>query len=564
MSHQAEAVALLCAEQHLLPAHSALTLLEQASRSATSPVDALVASVGRDAVLAAIAAVAGLELVDLTAPEQRYLLDKGLLARSNIAWLEKLTALPLLGPDGEVVIVAANPLTQGIAELCQAMSGAVAVLGSADQIRDTLLRALTSRDTDAATEAADDAAAAAAPAEGPKVLASGGAVSDWLEATIRSAISQGVSDVHLERDGAGRLLVRFRVDGTLEPQRVPAAIASQGKQVIAAMKHRAGMDASDSVIIQDGRQSMHIAGRAVDLRVNTVPTVNGGEIVIRLLDSANVQRKLDDMGFSPEALALLREAAHSRQGACLVSGGTGTGKTTTLYALMNEIAGPDLKVVTIEEPVEYRRPLMTQIEVTTGLGERSLTFATGLRGTLRQDPDVILVGETRDKETAETVFHAAMTGHMVFSTVHANSALETYGRLIDMGVARWTVADSVTLLLSQRLLRRVHSCAKIRPVTEGEAAYLAELDGSHVATVAEPVGCPACRGTGYRGRIPVLEVLRPTESVRAAVIAGASRAQLREVVTDTSVPYIPLSQDVLRHVAAHTTSLAEMRSVLVT
>ena len=560
---EATAVALLCSEQHLLPAHAALGLLDQAQRSETSPVEALVASVGLTAVLIATAAAAGVDYTDLDAPDQEYLLDRELLARTDLRWLEKLTAIPLLGPDGSIVVVTANPLARDLLDFCSSLSGARAVLGSASQIRGTLLRELANLGTDVATEAADEEAAAAAPVAGPKVLASGGAVVEWLTAQITSALSQGASDLHFERDAARRLLLRFRIDGVLTPQRVPAALAARGQQVVSSLMGRAHMDPSDHITIQDGAVSMRIAGRGVDLRVNTIPTVNGSEVVVRLLDSANVQRKLDDMGFSARALGIVREVAHGRQGAVLISGGTGTGKTTTLYALMSEIASPDLKVTSIEDPVEYRKPSMTQIEVTSGLGERSLTFAKVLRGVLRQDPDVILVGETRDRETAETVAHAAMTGHLVFSTIHANSTLETYTRLTDMGVDRWVIADSLTLLLSQRLLRRVHSCAKIRPVTEGEAIYLARHGGEAVTTVAEPTGCPACRGTGYRGRVPVLEVLRPTESVRAAVIAGASRAQLREIVADPSVPYIPLAEDALRHVAAHTTSLAEMRAVLV-
>lgn len=571
MDHTAAkaAVALLSLEQHLVEPATAAALLADADTRGVSPLIALIARSREADLLAAVAAAGDLELVDLLAPDRPYTVDRDLLAGIDLRRLEELVAVPLRDTAGRIVMVAANPLSPVLAEFCRSIKAGVAkvCLGQGAQIRSFLLRETTSIQTDALASALEDTTVedeqdqAAAANEG--VLVSEGQVSEWLTGIILSAISQGASDLHFERALNGRLLLRFRIDGTLIEQSVPAALAGKEREVISALMLRARMDSSNHLEPQDGGFGLKVAGRAIDARVGMVPAVVGPSVVVRLLDSANVERSLDSMGFSTEALEVMRQVSRQKQGTVIIGGPTGSGKTTSLYAMLREVASPEKKLMTAEEPVEYKLPWMTQVEVKPGRGERSLTFARALRQFLRQDPDVILVGETRDFETAETVAHAAMTGHLVFSTLHANSTLLAYSRLIDMGLERFIVAEAISLLMSQRLVRRVHQCATLRPVTDTEAAYLATLGGGHITQVAEPVGCGACSNTGYRGRIPILEILRPTEDVRAAVIRGASTAEMRELVTtDPDVFYIPMATDALRHVAAGTTTVTELRDML--
>jgi type IV pilus assembly protein PilB len=251
-----------------------------------------------------------------------------------------------------------------------------------------------------------------------------------------------------------------------------------------------------------------------------LPLMTGPAVVLRLLDSANIKRRVSDMGFNDEQLHVLRKFTASNQGMTIVSGPTGSGKTTTLYALLREISSLDRHVATIEDPVEYRLPLINQVQV-RHTESKPLTFASALRALMRMDPDVILVGEIRDAETAKVALDAAITGHLVLSTVHARDAAGTFERLVEIGAPPYVVADAVSVSVAQRLIRRVHTCATMMPVSDSEARRLEMLGLEIPKMLAHPTGCELCANTGYQGRVAIAEVLTSTPQIREMIRAMA-------------------------------------------
>jgi type II secretory ATPase GspE/PulE/Tfp pilus assembly ATPase PilB-like protein len=273
-----------------------------------------------------------------------------------------------------------------------------------------------------------------------------------------------------------------------------------------------------------------------------------------------IRTRLDDMGFSTAHLGVLREVMQRSQGTVLAVGPTGSGKSTTLYALLREVNAGEKNVLTVENPVEYRLPMIGQTEVRPGLGTRSMTFPRALRTILRLDPDVILVGEIRDDETAEVAMQAAITGHLVLSTLHANSALAAFPRLVNMGLPAYLVAEAISVVISQRLLRRVHECARVEEPTPEEVASLTSLGLPVPESVAHPVGCGGCSGSGYRGRVAAVEVLEPSPELRSLIVAQAPIGQLIEVADRQG--FVPIISDGLRHVTAGRSTVSEMTRVL--
>jgi type IV pilus assembly protein PilB len=336
--------------------------------------------------------------------------------------------------------------------------------------------------------------------------AQAGPVIRLVNSIIADAIRAGASDIHVEPQQKG-VTLRYRVDGALRhvitmPKRSQAKIVSRVKIV-------AHMDIAERRKPQDGRSRIVVGGDAYDLRVSTLPTADGEKVVVRILAQDRAKISLEELGFDEESLAFFRDLLRRPQGLILVTGPTGSGKTSTLYAALNFLASETTNIVTIEDPIEYRLAGINQVAVSERAG---LTFATGLRSILRQDPNIVMVGEIRDVETAHIAFQAAQTGHLVLSTLHTNDAPSAVTRLVEMGVPAYLVASSVIAVQAQRLVRRL--CACRRPLPDGRA---------------EPVGCESCRHTGYRGRVAVHELLRLTPRVRTALLSHASSDFLRQV-----------------------------------
>jgi len=362
----------------------------------------------------------------------------------------------------------------------------------------------------------------------------------WVNSLMFQAVKERASDIHIE-PGEKDVVVRFRVDGALrEAKRAPRKFLAS---ILARVKIMAGLNIAEKRLPQDGRIRRKIAGKDVDMRVATVPTATGERVTTRLLDRSSVLLGLADIGMAEDTLELMRAIIRRPYGILLVTGPTGSGKTTTLYACLSEINAPDVNILTIEDPVEYQLEGISQTQVNPKI---DLTFASGLRSFLRHDPDVIMVGEIRDRETAEIAITASLTGHFVFSTVHTNDAAGAIGRLIDMNIEPFLIASSVCGLMAQRLVRRpCYECA--RPVRPSEALLrelgldpnqfyagaipLPGVKGQRqlpTGHILEPVGCPACGGIGYRGRTGVYEMLMVNDAVRQLAMTKSDAGAIRD------------------------------------
>lgn len=328
-----------------------------------------------------------------------------------------------------------------------------------------------------------------------------------LKSLFEDAVQVGASDIHIEPDEKV-LRIRQRVDGILHEQvmkekRIASALVSRLKLVC-------GLDISERRLPQDGRFNVRVKGRSVDIRLSTMPLQYGESVVMRLLDQSSGILQLEQVGMSPELLPRFRHQLHQPHGLVLVTGPTGSGKTTTLYAALNELNSFEKKIITVEDPVEYRLPRINQVQVHPKIG---LDFARVLRAGLRQDPDIVMVGEMRDKETSDIALRAAMTGHLVLSTLHTNDSISTALRLIEMGTEGYVVASSLRAVLAQRLVRRIcESCSGTDPLEPASRSWLSGYKGrvdcvDREADFKVGRGCPACNNTGYHGRIGIFELL---------------------------------------------------------
>jgi type IV pilus assembly protein PilB len=367
---------------------------------------------------------------------------------------------------------------------------------------------------------------------------------------IAQAVKEGASDIHIEP--AERCVrVRHRIDGRLyKALEVPLHLLGA---VTSRIKIMASMDISERRLPQDGRVHVMLDGRKIDLRVSTFPCNRGEKTVIRVLDTRNISLNLRDLGFAEDVLEPLLRAIRAPNGIILVTGPTGSGKSTTLYACLNEIAGMHNNVCTVEDPIEYNLPLINQFQVQEKIG---LTFSKALRTLLRQDPDVIMVGEVRDEETARTAIQAALTGHLVLSTLHTNDAPSAITRLLNMGIDSYLISAALNLVLAQRLARRI--CAKCRETYEPPRPVRRALErlGFEIPAYYRGVGCRRCRNTGYCGRIGIHEVLQVEDELRDGIVAGASVNQLRQIASRHGM--ITLRQDGLRKVREGITTIDEV------
>lgn len=331
------------------------------------------------------------------------------------------------------------------------------------------------------------------------------------------SVKQKASDIHIE-PFEKELVVRFRIDGILYDIMHPPKKAQNS--ITSRVKIMANLNIAEKRLPQDGRIRIKIAGKDIDIRVSTLPTSFGESIVMRLLDRSKVLMTLDTVGFEGQNLKTIRELIHKSHGIILVTGPTGSGKTTSLYAALTEINSPDVKIITVEDPVEYQIPGINQTQVNAKI---EMTFANGLRAILRQDPDVVMIGEIRDKETAEIAIQASLTGHLVLSTLHTNDSASSATRLIDMGVEPFLVASSVVGILAQRLVRTVcHDCAELYTPSDFEIEQLALTREQLVGhKIYKAVGCSVCLNTGYSGRSGVHEIMLIDDEIRALITRSA-------------------------------------------
>jgi len=373
-----------------------------------------------------------------------------------------------------------------------------------------------------------------------------------VNSVLFQAVRQRASDIHFESFERG-LVVRYRIDGVLYPVLTPPKHLQAS--IIARLKIMAGLNIAEKRLPQDGRFAIRTAGKDVDLRVSVLPTSHGERVVLRLLEKENRLLNLSEMGFSKERLSIIQQLIQLAHGIILVTGPTGSGKTTTLYAALSQINAPDKNIITVEDPVEYQLLGVGQMQVNPKI---NLTFATGLRSILRQDPDVIMIGEIRDRETAEIAIHASLTGHLVFSTLHTNDAASAATRLIDMGIEPFLVASSVVAVLAQRLLRKICPDCKRPYKPSAEELDRLELPPDSKIMLYRGAGCAACSQTGYRGRTGIFELMVLDDDIRRLIGGKADSTAIKQAAVTKGM--VTLKQEGAdRVIQGHTTVEEVMR-----
>ncbi len=380
-------------------------------------------------------------------------------------------------------------------------------------------------------------------------LASEAPVIRFVNLLISRAVEQRASDIHIE-PFENELKVRYRIDGVLHDVEAPARRLQAA--IVSRVKIMSKLNIAERRLPQDGRIKLRLMGREIDLRVSTLPTLYGESVVLRILDRSSIVVTLGALGFPEDTLAQFDRLITKPYGMILVTGPTGSGKTTTLYGALDKINSPDKKLITIEDPVEYQLFGVNQIHVKPQIG---LTFANGLRSIVRQDPDVIMVGEIRDAETAEIAIQAALTGHLVFSTLHTNDAAGAVSRLLEMGVEDYLLASSLLGVLAQRLVRKV--CEKCRRSAEITPTVQRELGGDGAAAeIYEGTGCEACAQTGYRGRSGIFELLLVNEVIRPLILKRSSADMLKDAAVQQGMR--TLREDGWHKVRTGVTTVAEV------
>ena len=466
--------------------------------------------------------------------------------------------IPVEENNGRLTLLAVDPMNPHVLDDLTFALGRDIEIGLADpEAVAHLLESTYGKDTADPAEilhgldAAEDGAEPA-DAEAAAMAARDAPVIRFVDAVLRDAVRRQASDVHFE-PFEDVFRVRSRIDGALQEVSTPARVLAV--PVISRIKVLADLNIAERRVPQDGRIQMTVDGRAVDLRVSTLPTQFGESVVLRVLDKSVVNLNLDALGMPPEILAAVRELARRPNGIFIVTGPTGSGKTTTLNSALREVNEEETKILTAEDPVEYEIDGIMQVAVNSGIG---LTFAAALRSFLRQDPDKILVGEIRDLETARIAVQASLTGHLVFTTLHTNDAAGAVTRLVDMGLEPYLIAASLEAVLAQRLVRRVcRECSETYRPGDAELARLG-LDRAMIGagTFARGRGCAACGGSGYRGRLGLYELIRVTDRFREAVAGGATTLGLAAIACEEGTR--TLREDGARALLDHATTAEEI------
>lgn len=490
-------------------------------------------------------------------------IPQDLLANLPINYAKKNEVIPLRKDGDAVVVAVANPTSFFIIDDLRIIFGAriKPVIASSYEIINAI-NAAYNRTTETGDEAMNELDESMT-----EIDADFNEPVDLLDASDEApiirlvnslmfrAVKQKASDIHVE-PFEKELMIRFRIDGILYDIMHPPKRAQNA--IISRVKIMAGLNIAEKRLPQDGRIRIKIAGKDIDIRVSTIPTSFGESVVMRLLDRSSIMLNLDDLGLWGRNLEAINHLITSSHGIILVTGPTGSGKSTTLYAALSKINSKELKILTIEDPVEYQLNGVNQVQVNPKI---DLTFATGLRSFLRQDPDVIMVGEIRDRETAEIAIQASLTGHLVMSTLHTNDAPSSVTRLIEMGVEPFLVSSSILGILAQRLVRTVClDCAKKYTPTEEELAEIGvtpkDLAGRQLY---RPVGCPNCLETGYAGRTGIHEFMAMDDEIRLEIMKGADAATIRRVAVTRGM--LTLRQDAAMKVMNGVTTIEEVLRV---
>ena len=446
-------------------------------------------------------------------------------------FLRNAKVLPLREEEGELIVAMADPLDEYAVQALRLVAGKpVGVMLATGSDISAAVEQLYS-DSPASVEAQAGTAARAEDddIERLKDLASEAPVIRLVNALVRAAVEARASDVHIE-PFEDELRVRYRIDGLL--QEVEAPPKRMSAAVISRIKIMAGLDIAERRLPQDGRIQLPSAGRTVDLRVATVPTMHGESVVIRILDREAVVHDFSALGFSAELAGQFKELLERPHGMILVSGTTGSGKTTTLYTSLLHLNSPSKKILTVEDPIEYHLDGVNQIQVQPRIG---LEFASVLRSLLRQDPDVIMIGEIRDLETAQIAIQAALTGHVMLSTVHTHNASSAIARLLDMGVEDYLLSSTLNAVVSQRLVRRL--CPNCREAYEPMPELIASLNLEKfelgpTTPLYRAVGCRDCKGTGYAGRTVIAELLPISDEVRSRILSRAAAGEIERTAIE--------------------------------
>jgi len=455
-----------------------------------------------------------------------------LLARFPTTAIFKHEVLPVEGHNGRMTVAISDPFNlESLDELSSLGACRIEpVLACRDEIMELIKKALgVGGDTinqlvaqrqeegvELLDQIPDELSELAQSAQAPSVI-------KLVNELLVEALEQRASDIHVEPLEKG-LSVRFRVDGILRIQPLPTEIHQFANAIVTRLKIMARLNIAEKRLPQDGRINIRVQGREVDVRMSIIPMLHGEGIVLRLLDKQRMVFNLQGVGMPDDVYHAFQKLIELPHGIVLVTGPTGSGKTTTLYSALAEIATPEIKIITVEDPVEYNIAGISQIQVHSKIG---LTFAAGLRSILRHDPDVVLIGEIRDGETATSAIQASLTGHLVFSTLHTNDAPGAFTRLVDMGVEPYLVASTVEGVLAQRLIRRLCKVCKQSYVPEpGELPE--DFPAISGRSIFKPVGCRACREAGYAGRAGVYELLLVDKEVRRLCTTGASTGAIRE------------------------------------
>ena len=467
----------------------------------------------------------------------------------------KYTAIPIFMRDGKLVVAMNDPLNMlAIDDICFITQKKIQpAVATKKQIEKAIEIYYSKQDADQAIEELKREFTASVE----ESQRTGMELSDDVQAApavrltnsiINQAIATNASDIHIE-PFEHHVAVRYRVDGVLfESNRIPQNLYSA---VSTRIKIMAGMNIAEKRLPQDGRIELEVKGRSYDFRVSSLPTVFGEKIVIRVLDRTTFDYTRDKLGFTERENEMMDRIIRMPYGIVLLTGPTGSGKTTTLYSLLSEVNTPDKNIVTIEDPVEYMLPGINQVQVNPKAG---LTFAAGLRSILRQDPDIIMIGEIRDEETAQIAVRAAITGHLVLSTLHTNDAPGAITRLVDMGVEPYLAADAIVAVIAQRLVRKLCPNCREPYTAEGNEMMILNLDKP--VRLYRAVGCPACQNSGYRGRTAIHEVMMVGREHRNIIARGGSAEEIREV--SISQGMVDLYESCRRLVLDGVTSIQEM------
>jgi type IV pilus assembly protein PilB len=508
-------------------------------------------------LVAALATQIGMRFVDLT----DFPVDGSAVAKVPDSVCRRHTLLPIGYDEGKLVVAMADPANvfalddiKSITRLDvrPVVATKADVLAAINRYHrgDAELDDLT-HTLDAANDDEDDLGRV-------KEIVEDAPIVKFVNLLITQAIQDRASDIHIEPTEKD-LRVRFRIDGVLhEVMRSPKSITSG---VTSRLKIMADINIAERRIPQDGRLSVTANGKKIDLRVATLPTVWGEKIVMRVLDNSTAMLKLSDLGFSDPNYEVYSRSFIKPYGMILVTGPTGSGKSTTLYATLNIVSRPEVNVITVEDPVEYRLPGINQVQTNNKAG---LTFSSALRSILRSDPDIVLLGEVRDGETAHIAVEAALTGHLVLTTLHTNDAPSAIVRLTEMGIEPFLVGSALDCVLAQRLARRL--CPKCKEAYQPSPQVLVEnrfpwQDGMDLPTLYRPIGCSACSKTGYKGRLALHEVMAVTEEIEKLTVEHASSMAIGKVAIEQGM--ITLRHDGLLKVMAGVTSVEEILRVVV-